>query len=67
MRFVKVAAAAAALSLSAAPVVAQSTSDTSMEAEGASAGRTALFVVLGLVAVIIGIVGIGGDDDSVSA
>ncbi len=66
MRLVKVAAAAAALSLSAAPVMAQS-SDSAVEAEGASEGRTALFVVLALVAVIIGIVGIGGDDDSVSA
>ncbi|WP_168194181.1 hypothetical protein [Altererythrobacter sp. TH136] len=42
-------------------------SDSAVEAEGASEGRTALFVVLALVAVIIGIVGIGGDDDSVSA
>lgn len=69
MRSTKFVAVAAALSLVSTPVLAQTSADTTMaEPEDAAGNRTALFVVLALVAAVLVIVGIGGgDDDSVSA
>ncbi|MXO75611.1 hypothetical protein GRI40_10325 [Altererythrobacter aerius] len=65
MRLLKIVAAATALSMAGAPVLAQAQTANSAGVEDASAreGRTVLFVVLGLAAIILTIVGIGGDND----
>jgi hypothetical protein len=64
MRLLKIVAAATALSLASAPVVAQAADGSSVEDEGASETRAAVFAVLALVTALIAIVGIGGGDDA---
>ena len=71
MKFRKLAAAAAALSLSAAPAMAQATvartnAPATDQSEMAGGGQAAILVLFALVALVIGIAAGGKDDTPVS-
>ena len=64
MRIAKFAVAAAALTLMSAPVLAESSEGPAVESEASNNGHAVIFIILGLLAVILATVGVGGNDNT---